>query len=377
MSLKRSASQSGDFTIPPVGPAPHPAAVKSAPRKDAQDGDIKSIQRICHLVASREHGELEKHVADLSRWQAHNTNAQVSVIAHPRYQNTLDQKVNFIPLNTDRSRHHPTLIWRLANHIRAGGFQIAHGHGSKSAQLLAAVQKYTDARQVITRHNVRHPRDKLASAFDARIAVSRSAVANSRLDWNIIPNGIEVKWQASAPLDLQLSPEPKALVAARLIRLRGTEPLLQALNQVSGVQLIILGDGPEKNALEQQSRELKLDKRVIFVGRTDKASAFLRTADLLVILSRNESPPYALAEALQNRCPVIASREGDAEDYVPPEYLLDNLDPAHLAKKLRFALTNKDRLHKDFSTAFERAANELSLDNTARAIWRVYAQLVS
>nr|WP_010131430.1 glycosyltransferase family 4 protein [Microbulbifer agarilyticus] len=155
------------------------------------------IQTICHLIASREHGGLEKHVADLSHWQACNRDVQVAVIAHPRYLSTLDERIQFIPLNTDRSRLDPNLVWRLSNLIRKGEYQIVHGHGSKSAQLLAAVKPFTETQQVITRHNVRHPRDKLASAFDARIAISENIVANSKLTWNIIPYGVASQTDSS------------------------------------------------------------------------------------------------------------------------------------------------------------------------------------
>jgi len=373
MSLDSPAPQSGRHTIPPASRGHHPTASEIPGVQEAGGGGIR---RLCHLIASREHGGLEKHVADLSRWQARNTDAQVSVIAHPRYQNTLDEKVRFIPLNTDRSRHHPTLIWRLANHIRAGEFQIAHGHGSKSAQLLAAVQKYTDARQVITRHNVRHPRDKLASAFDARIAVSRTSVANSRLSWNIIPNGVDTGAQTPAPLEFHLGPAPHILVATRLVKLRGVDLLLEALTQVPEARLIALGDGPEKSNLEQLAKDLQLDSRVNFVGHTDKVGAFMRVADLLVVPSSNEDASYTLVEALLNRCPVISSRVGDAEDYVPGEYLLDAPEPAQLAEKLRYALRDRERLSTDFAPAFARAAGELTLDTMAQATWRVYSRLV-
>ncbi|MFC6632070.1 glycosyltransferase family 4 protein [Microbulbifer taiwanensis] len=332
---------------------------------------------ICHLIASREHGGMEKHVADLSRWQARNTDARISVIAHPRYQSTLDERVQFIPLNTDRSRHHPNLIWRLANHIRAGEYQIAHGHGSKSAQLLAAVQKYTEAQQVITRHNVRHPRDKLASAFAARIAVSRSAVANSRLAWHIIPNGIDIPTYPLSPLEFDLGPAPRILAAARLVKLKGIDLLLEALTELPRVQLIVLGEGPEKANLEQQSKALDLGGRVRFVGDTDRVSAFMRAADLLVIPSRSEGAPYTLVESLLNRCPVISSRVDNAEDYIPPAYLLDSLEPSHLAERLDYALQDRERLCSDFATTFEQAASELTLDNMAQATWRIYSQLIS
>ncbi len=335
------------------------------------------IQSICHLIASREHGGMEKHVADLSRWQAHNTGVRVSVIAHPRYRATLDEAVDFIPLNTDRSRHHPTLIWRLANQIRAGEYQIAHGHGSKSAQLLAAVQKYTDARQVITRHNVRHPRDKLASAFNARIAVSHTAVANSRLSWNIIPNGVDTVVRAAAPVEFPGAASSTLLVVARLVKLKGIDLLLQAMPELPDTQLIVLGEGPEKENLQKLSDRLQLGGRVNFIGHSDQVSAFMRAADLLVMPSRNEGAPYTLIEALLNHCPVVASRVGNAGEYIPNQYLLDDREPAHLAQKLRTALQDKQRLRRDFAPVFARAGRELTLDNMARATWQVYAQLVS
>lgn len=334
------------------------------------------IQNICHLIASREHGNLEKHVADLSRWQVRNTEAQVSVIAHPRYRQTLDEAVQFIPLNTDHSRHHPSLVWRLANQLRAGDFQIAHGHGSKSAQLLAAVQKYTDSRQVITRHNVRHPRDKLASAFDARIAVSHSAVANSRLAWNVIPNGVDTSGHHSPSLEIHLDSVPNILVATRLVKQAGIDRILRALTVLADVELILLNDGPERNNLEKQGRELGIERRVSFVGDADKIGTFMRATDLMLLPCRNEGAPYTLVEALLQRCPVMSTRAGNAEDYLPADYLLDSLEPGHLAEKLRRALANREQLRSDFAPVFERARRELTLDKMAQATWQVYTQLL-
>ena len=333
------------------------------------------IQSICHLIASREHGSLEQHVADLSRWQAHHTDAEIAVIAHPRYLTMLDEAVKFIPLNTDRNRHHPNLVWRLASHIRSGNFQIAHGHGSKSAQLLAAVQKYTDARQIITRHNVRHPRDKLASAFDARIAISNATVANSRLTWNIIPNGIDLQAAVAEPNPVS-PPAPSILVVGRLVKSLQTEIILQAMTALPNATLTILGNGPEQKSLESLCQQLGIQSRVNFLGQTGYASAFMRAADAMVITSRSDDTPYSLVEALLCRCPVISTRGSYADEYLPPAYLLDLLDPASLAEKLNCALSDRQQLHADFAPAFNRAANELTLQKMGTSTWQVYSKLV-
>jgi len=337
------------------------------------------ISNICHLIASREHGGLEKHVADLSRWQAHNTDAQVSVIAHPRYLQTLDEKVQFIPLNTDRSRHHPNLVWRLANYIRKGEYQITHGHGSKSAQLLAAVKPYTESLQVITRHNVRHPRDKLASNFDARIAISEGTVANSKLNWNIIPNGVELRAAAasSTVVDGSAENQPVLLVTGRLIKGRGVDCLLAALADLPRIQLVILGDGPEKNTLQKQAQTLGISQRVSFFSATNALAEFLQAADLVVIPALGEGAPYTMIESLLHRRPVLSTPAGNAVEYLPQRYILEDPTAQGLAQKIAWILDNRQQMERDFAPLYQRASDELTLDSMARATWQVYTQLIA
>ncbi|WP_193164697.1 glycosyltransferase family 4 protein [Microbulbifer hainanensis] len=335
------------------------------------------IQNICHLMASREHGDLEKHVADLSRWQAHHSGARVSVIGHPRFQTTLDEAVRFIPLNTDRNRHHPNLTWRLANQIRAGAFQLVHGHGSKSAQLLAAVQQYTDTLQIITRHNVRHPRDKLASAFDARIAISRAAVANSRLNWHIIPNGVDAATIPS-PAAKYMNRPPQILVVARLVKVECLDRLLQAMQLLPDTQLTVIGDGPEKENLQKTAEALQLVQRVQIAGNLapERRRALMRSADLLISCSHADGSWYTAVEALLQGCPVLSGPIGDIGDYLPADYLLHSTEPSHMAERLDQILENRARLQTDFEPVFARATRELTLEHMAKETWRVYADLV-
>ncbi|WP_346836751.1 glycosyltransferase family 4 protein [Microbulbifer sp. SAOS-129_SWC] len=335
------------------------------------------IHTICHLIASRDHGRLEKHVADLSRWQAHHSGAQVAVIAHPRFQNTLDPAVQFLALNTDHSRHHANLVWRLANQIRTGAFQVVHGHGSKSAQLLAAVQPYTDSLQVITRHNVRHPRDKLASAFDARIAVSRAAVANSRLNWDIIPSGIDMLPVAAQPRAINRTPVIAA--PARLVKTAHMDTVIGAMAALPDARLQVVGDGPERSRLEALSRQLQLQQRVEFTGEISAAQqrTLLCSADLMVSCAQTDGASYRVIEALLNRCPVVSSRHGDTDDYLPAPYLLDTATPESLVQRLNTALSDRPRLQREFAPVFDRAAGELTLERMGSNTWQVYLALAA
>lgn len=63
------------------------------------------------------------------------------------------------------------------------------------------------------------------------------------------------------------SPGAGVVVAGRLSREKGVDVLLDALALAPGLRAVAAGDGPERGALEQQSRNLRLDDRVRFVGR--------------------------------------------------------------------------------------------------------------
>jgi glycosyltransferase involved in cell wall biosynthesis len=86
----------------------------------------------------------------------------------------------------------------------------------------------------------------------------------------------------------------------RLDRKKGHDLLLQAFAKVitPGARLRIVGDGPERSALEVLAADLGLAGRCEFVGESAQPSTHLRDADVFVLPSRVEGFPNALAEAL-------------------------------------------------------------------------------
>ncbi|MGC9019572.1 MAG: glycosyltransferase, partial [Candidatus Bipolaricaulaceae bacterium] len=74
------------------------------------------------------------------------------------------------------------------------------------------------------------------------------------------------------------------------------------------VQLVILGDGPERGYLEEVSRQLGIRDRVSFLGFVANPYPYLRRAKALVVTSRYEGMPMAVLEALALQIPVLAAR---------------------------------------------------------------------
>lgn len=100
------------------------------------------------------------------------------------------------------------------------------------------------------------------------------------------------------------------LAAGRLSREKGFDLLLDAWYRLApqrpGWRLRILGEGPERQRLERQVRELGLEDLIELPGRVSDMDAELRAASVFVLPSRFEGFPNALLEAMAAGCRCIA-----------------------------------------------------------------------
>lgn len=111
-----------------------------------------------------------------------------------------------------------------------------------------------------------------------------------------------------------------ALFVGRLIKEKGLDwflPVFALTTKQRPLHLRIVGDGEEREALKQLSKGLDIDSQIDFVGSVPEAllDNEYRTADFLVLPSRQESWGRVVVEAMQSGCPVIATKEvGAAHD---------------------------------------------------------------
>ena len=112
------------------------------------------------------------------------------------------------------------------------------------------------------------------------------------------------------------------LTVARLAKQKSIDTLIDALailhERGSDARLKIIGDGPERRALEQHARDLNLHNRIEFLGalpQKDLPSQYAACA-IFVLPSVREGMGLVLAEALLCGAPVIAANSGGVTDIV-------------------------------------------------------------
>src|SRR5213082_856211 len=80
--------------------------------------------------------------------------------------------------------------------------------------------------------------------------------------------------------------------------------------------LVLVGDGPERDAAEQEVDHLELRRDVRFLGKVDNVAEILRGSDLFLLPSETESFGLAALEAMACAVPMLASAVGGLPEVV-------------------------------------------------------------
>jgi glycosyltransferase involved in cell wall biosynthesis len=196
-----------------------------------------------------------------------------------------------------------------------------------------------------------------------------------------IPNGVDLD-----RFDVDESTvDGRILFLGRLAPKKRVSDLIRAFNQMEeeyDAELVIVGEGPQKDELEKLTAELGLTDRVTFAGRvdSDEIPRYYASAELFVLPSVWEGHPLTLLEAWAAGCPVIASDvEGIAEfvEHGETGHLVEPEQPAELADALRYAFDNPDERREWGEAARATAQAEFSWETAARKTRRIYDTVVS
>jgi glycosyltransferase involved in cell wall biosynthesis len=155
------------------------------------------------------------------------------------------------------------------------------------------------------------------------VIVPSQYLANAITRWGVsgtktvvVYNAIELpSWTIST---IPLSTQFKIVTVGRLVRWKQVDHLIEALKGCVGTGLVIIGDGPERNRLEDIVRKNQLTDRVYFAGQRSKEETLglMAACDLFVLNSSYEGFPHVVLEAMTAGLPVVATAAGGTPELV-------------------------------------------------------------
>ncbi|MCK5098178.1 MAG: glycosyltransferase, partial [Desulfobacteraceae bacterium] len=207
-----------------------------------------------------------------------------------------------------------------------------------------------------------------------------------------IPTGISIedykRWTGEQVLDLRrqyASPGDHLLISvSRLAKEKNLDFLINGLAKVKKrsripFKCLLVGDGPEKERLEQKVIDSGMENMIIFTGNLvpNEVIRCYLAADLFVFASTSETQGMVLLEAMAGGCPVVAVRASGVYDVVKDGYngfkVLESTDK--WAQMVTTILADSHQL-TTLSKNSQVFAKNYSVENITEKILKLYQRVV-
>ncbi len=233
---------------------------------------------------------------------------------------------------------------------------------------------------------------RAANGADALVAPTAKVVDifkryNIQTPTYVVPTGIQVKQfgqenpETTARLRQELNiPEDHTVVVSvsRICEEKSIDKLISYFQNCKNpkVTFVIVGDGPAKEGLEQQTKELHLEHRVKFTGMvpSDQVASYYHMGDLFVSASTTETQGLTYIEAMASGTPILCRQDTCLE-----KVLLEGIngfsftDEDSFLERLDYICNHKDQWHT-WGENGRRHADTFSIAHFAQAMVDVYQE---
>lgn len=295
--------------------------------------------KILHLISSGGLYGAETMVVALSRCLQQRGHTSIVGVFHnlhsPNTQVAEHARSSGVPVEliACKGRLDPSAVMALRRIIRQREIDAVHAHGYKAdiygyaasrglgTPILSTCHTWYDNDMAAYLYGVLDRR--VLKRFNMTIAVSESVaallrsagVAETRI--SIINNGVDLAAFATAEPTLRHELGGNGTIIGTVARLapeKGIPCLLQAaavvLKQYPEAVFALVGDGPDRQQLEAEACNLKIEKNVVFTGARRDMAGIYASLDLLVQPSLKEGLPMTILEALAAKRAVVATDVG-------------------------------------------------------------------
>jgi glycosyltransferase involved in cell wall biosynthesis len=230
-----------------------------------------------------------------------------------------------------------------------------------------------------------------SSQYLADFAVKMGArcpieVVSSGIDIELFQTKYSDQEIRSLRSNLDIREDYVIFTTAKLVYKNGIDILIRAISKLKekrpGIKLLIVGKGPEDKKLKVQSKKLKVDNSVFFLGLIPHKDLplYFRISDVFVSPARFGGSGNSLLESMAARIPVVATPEGGSVDFLRDKengFFCKTEDSDDMSDKINFVLGHIDERKKVVANA-ENLVNKYYLwDVISEKMEEVFRRLVA
>lgn len=201
----------------------------------------------------------------------------------------------------------------------------------------------------------------------------------------VVPNGVTIKnyeleiTNQEAKKQLNISEDEKIIITtSRLVKKNAVDDIIKSLVYLpANIKFLILGDGPNRKILENLTKKLNLENRVIFNGQVSQSDLpqHLAAGDIFIRPSLSEGQGIAFLEAMAAGIPVIATPVGGIVDFLRDRetgLFCEVKNPKDIAEKAKELLSNKELAEKIKINAKKMVREKYNWDSLAEKMKNIF-----
>lgn len=171
------------------------------------------------------------------------------------------------------------------------------------------------------------------------------------------------------------------VTTSRLVHKNAVDDVIKALPLLpSHVHFLVVGGGPDEDALKSLTKELGVADRVIFTGQVERTETpkYRRISDIFVRPSRSEGLGNSFASAMASDLPIIATQEGGIAEFLfdakrnPDKpttgWVVDKDSPDQIAEAVKDILAHPEKVKEVTATAHKLALEKYNWDPIAKDV---------
>ena len=169
----------------------------------------------------------------------------------------------------------------------------------------------------------------------------------------------------------------------RLSEEKGFKDLIAALEMLRNndvdVRLIIIGDGPERDTLEQEAKQRGVSEYVVLPGYQSSIDSYLSIYDIMLLPSLTEGLPLTLLEAMRSRTPVIATGVGGMPIVIEDGrggIIINKESPQEICQAITRLLDDKELAASYADFSYKKFCKNYTVKTMERKYSRVYEALL-
>jgi glycosyltransferase involved in cell wall biosynthesis len=328
--------------------------------------------KIVQFIASKGYMGAERSFVELCNALASRNEVYAMVFADCGFLDRFDEQVHLITLRSGSGRYNLRLYLEIWRNLTTLDPDIVHTHSGKATQILYRLTRFfrKEINFIATKRNLR--REKVFDKVPYVAAISQNVYNQLHNPSKyLVYNGVRFDEITSVPKESVFT----IVAVGALRKVKGFDLLIEAATRLRfDFRLWIVGEGEEREALEEMISRYGLEEKVQIKGYSDEVPTLLSRAHMQVVSSRKEGFARVIVEGIFYSDLLISTPAGIAPEILPDKLLSV---PEKLSEKINEAYNDYPEYLQKFQKIKSKYRQRFMTGGMVKEYQKVYRSILA